>query len=129
MGEIYKYRLLKDLPEYSKDCVFILNDKGWRGYWEGGDWTIPKWLEELLYGVMPEVRDELTEWFEPIVDSETTLYEVHIDGKVTERTVYDFWGGWVNSQTFTDKKTAQEKAEQIKQIFPNNTTATTKGDV
>lgn len=37
MGKIYKYRLLKDLPEYPKDCVFVLDDKGWRGYWEGGE--------------------------------------------------------------------------------------------
>lgn len=116
-NKVYKYRLLKDLPEYPKDCVFVLDDRGWRGYWEGGDWTIPKWLEELLYNVMPEVTDEMVDWFEPIVDKETTLYDVNIAGEVKERTVYDFWGGWENKYTFTDKELAQEKATQIKQIF------------
>ena len=29
MGEVYKYRLLQDLPEYPKDTVFVLDD-GWR---------------------------------------------------------------------------------------------------
>ena len=117
MTKVYKYRLLKDLPEYPKDCVFILNDKGWRGYWDGGDWTIPKWLEELLYGAMPELRDELTDWLEPVVDSESMLYDVNIRGEVTERTVYDFWGGWIGGNTFTDKKVAEQKAKQIKKVM------------
>jgi hypothetical protein len=118
----YKYRLLKDLPEYPKDCVFVLNDKGWRGYWDSGGWTIPKWLEELLYNTMPEVRDELTEWLEPVIDSETVLYDVNIQGEVKERTVYDFWGGWEGKYTFTDKKVAEEKAAQIRQIFATEAT-------
>lgn len=126
MSKIYKYRLLKDLPEYPKDCVFVLNDDGWRGYWDGGDWTIPKWLEELLYSVMPEVHDEMLDWFVPIIGSEQILYEVNILGGVTERTVYDFWGGWENERTFTNRKDAEEKAAQIKQIFatsrPQDTT-------
>lgn len=117
MSKIYKYRLLKDLPEYPKDCVFILNDRGWRGYWDGGNWTIPKWLEELLYSVMPEVKDELVDWFEPIIDSETKLYDVTIAGEVKERTVYDFWGGWESKYTFTDRAVAEDKAAQIKRIF------------
>jgi len=117
MGKVYKYRLLKDLPEYPKDCVFILNDSGWRGYWDGGDWTIPKWLEELLYSVMPEVRDEMLDWFVPIIDSEQILYDVTIIGEVKERTVYDFWGGFESSHTFTDRKIAERKAEQIRKIF------------
>lgn len=116
-SKTYKYRLLKDLPEYPKDCVFVLDDNGWRGYWEGGDWTIPKWLEELLYSVMPEVTDEMIEWFEPVIDKETILYDVNITGVVKERTVYDFWAGWESKYTFKDKKVAQEKARQIKEIF------------
>lgn len=116
-SKTYKYRLLKDLPEYPKDCVFVLSDSGWRGYWDGGDWTIPKWLEELLYNVMPDVRDEMTEWFEAVVDSETTLYDVNILGEVKERTVYDFWGGWEGKYTFEDRKTAEQKAKRIREIF------------
>ena len=117
MSKTYKYRLLKDLPEYPKDCVFILDDKGWRGYWEGGDWTIPKWLEELLYSVMPEVHDEMLDWFEPIVDGSTKLYDVNILGEVKERTVYDFWGGFENKYTFRDKDMAYKTAQKIKDIF------------
>lgn len=117
MSKVYKYRLLKDLPEYPKDCVFILNDKGWRGFWEGGDWIIPKWLEELLYSAMPNINDEMTEWLEPIVDNETKLYDVNILGEVKERTVYDFWGGFENKYTYRDKKIAEQKAKQIRQIF------------
>lgn len=118
MSKIYKYRLLKDLPEYPKDCVFILNNKGWRGYWEGGSWTIPGWLEQLLFdGAMPEVRDEYIDWFEPIVDKETTIYDVNINGEVKERTVYDFWGGWEGKYTFATKEEAEDKARQIREIF------------
>lgn len=117
MNKVYKYRLLKDLPEYPKDCVFVLNDKGWRGYWEGGNWTIPKWLEELLYSIMPEVSDEMVDWFEPVVGKEQMLYDVNINGEVKERTVYDFWGGFISSNTFTDKKIAEEKARQIKELL------------
>lgn len=116
-SKVYKYRLLKDLPEYPKDCVFVLDDNGWRGYWQGGDWTIPKWLEELLYSVMPEVHDEMLDWFVPLIDSEQVLYEVMIDGSIKERTIYDFWGGWENSRTFTDRKIAEEKASQVRKIF------------
>lgn len=108
---------MKDLPQYPKDCVFVLDDKGWRGYWEGGDWTIPKWLEELLYSVMPEVSDEYKEWFVPVIEKEQVLYDVNIHGEITERTVYDFWGGWESVNTFTDRAVAEEKATQVKQIF------------
>lgn len=125
MGNIYKYRLLKDLPEYPKDCVFVLNDDGWRGYWDNGDWTIPEWLEQLLYqGAMPEVRDEFIEWFEPVIDGSTTLYDVNILGEVKERTVYDFWGGWESKYTFRDKKIAEEKAAMVKQIFTDKPSET-----
>lgn len=117
MSKVYKYRLLKDLPEYPKDCVFVLDDKGWRGYWDGGNWTIPKWLEELLYSVMPEVTDEMTDWFVPVIESEQLLYDVNIRGEVTERTVYDFWGGWESPNTFTDRKLAESAAKKVKEIF------------
>lgn len=117
MSKVYKYRLLKDLPEYPKDCVFVLKDGMWRGYWDGGDWTIPAWLEAFLNEVMPEVRDELVEWLEPVVDGETVLWDVNIHGEVKERTVYDFWGGWEGKYTFTDKSVAEEKAAQIRNIF------------
>lgn len=129
MSKIYKYRLLKDLPEYPKNCVFVLNDNGWRGYWNGGDWTIPAWIEQLLSErVVPEVRDEYTDWFEPIVDGTTMLYDVDIRGKVKERTVYDFWGGWESKYTFTDKAIAEEKAAQIREIFMEPTPSGGEGE-
>ena len=89
MSEVYKYRLLQDLPEYPKDTVFVLND-GWRAYWDGGNFTIPSWLEELLYRNVPEVSDDMHDWFVPIVDSEQVRWGVDVLGNITEITIYNF---------------------------------------
>lgn len=118
MSRVHKLRLLKDLPEYPKDCVFILSKEGWRGYWDGGDWTIPDWLESLLYRNIPELSDEMTDWFVPIKDEESTVYEVNIKGEVKERQTYDFWV--YNSDTstvFHTREEAEKVAQQLKKIF------------
>lgn len=113
----YKIRIIKDLPEYPKDCVLILQDNGWRAYWDGGDFTIPKWLEELAYCNVPEISDEMTDWFEPIKDADTTVYEVNIRGEVKERVIYRFWMPSESSTTFETREEAEKVAEQIKAIF------------
>jgi hypothetical protein len=117
MSKLHKLRLLKDLPEYPKDCVFILGENGWRAYWDGGDFAIPKWLEELLYGNVPEPSDEMTDWFEPIKDEESTVYEVNIRGEVKERQIYNFWVNTESVSTFETREEAESVAKQIKQIF------------
>jgi hypothetical protein len=120
MSDIYKYRLLKDLPEYPKNTVFILDD-GWRAYWDGGSFTIPKWLEELLYCNVPEVSDEMHDWFVPIIDSEQVRWGVDVLGNITEFTIYTFWGVSNKPNVFADKSEAEEKAEKIKAIFATPT--------
>ena len=114
----YKYRLIKDLPEYPKDCVFIYDGVSWHGYWDGGNWKIPEWLEQLLYINMPEVSDDMTDFFEPIRDEESTVYEVNILGEIRELQIYDFWINTENTATrFIDRKEAEKVAKQIRQIF------------
>ena len=116
MSEIYKYRLLQDLPEYPKDTVFVLDD-GWRAYWDGGDFTIPKWLEELLYRNVPEVSDEMHDWFVPIVDTEQVRWGVDVLGNIHEITIYQFWGVSNKPNVFADRALAEEAAEKIRAIF------------
>ena len=116
MSEIYKYRLLQDLPEYPKDTVFVLDD-GWWAYWDGGDFTIPKWLEELLYRNVPEVSDEMHDWFVPIIDAEQVRWAVDVLGNIHEITIYQFWGVVNKPNVFDDKATAEKVSEQLKAIF------------
>lgn len=116
MNTIYKYRLLQDLPEYPKDTVFVL-DNGWRAYWDGGDFVIPKWLEELLYSNVPEVSDEMHDWFVPIIDAEQVRWAVDVLGNIKEITIYQWWGVENKPNVFDDKKTAEEVSQQLKAIF------------
>lgn len=122
MSKIHKLRLLKDLPEYPKDCVFALEDNGWRAYWDGGDFTIPNWLSELLYCNVPEPSDEMTDWFEPIDSEESTIYEVTIRGEVKERKIYNFWMNFEEVAQFETKEEAEKVAKQIRAIFAKSKT-------
>ena len=117
MSRVHKYRLLKDLPEYPKDTVFVLNETGWRAYWRGGDFTIPKWLEELLYNIVPDVNDEMHDWFEQIVDDEQKVYVLDILGNIKEETVYNFWVNTHAPYVFSDRATAEEKAKKLKELL------------
>ena len=117
MSKIHKLRLLKDLPEYPKDCVFALEENGWRAYWDGGDFTIPDWLKELLYLNVPEISDMMYDWFEPIKDEESTVYEVNIRGEIKERQIYNFWLNVESVARFETREEAEEVAKQIKAIF------------
>jgi hypothetical protein len=79
---------LQDLPEYTAGCVFILDEDGWRGYWENGNWTLPGWLEELLSTNVPEISDYMADWFSPIDDEESTTYVVNMNGDIREHKIY-----------------------------------------
>lgn len=122
MSKIHKLRLLKDLPEYPKDCVFALEDSGWRGYWDGGNWTLPEWLNQLLNCNIPEVNDEMLDWFQPIKDEESTVYEVNIRGEIKERQIYNFWLNVESVALFETREEAEEVAKQIKAIFAKSKT-------
>mgnify|MGYP003437184695 FL=1 len=119
MSKVFKLRLLKDLPEYSKDCVFVLEkDKEWRGYWDGGNWTLPDWLNQLLYCNIPEVNDEMYDWFKPIKDEESTVYQVYMNGDIKEKQIYNFWlNDSQYSAVFETREKAERIAEQLKSIF------------
>ena len=119
MSKVFKLRLLKDLPEYSKDCVFVLEkDKEWRGYWDGGNWTLPDWLNQLLYYNIPEVNDEMYDWFKPIKDEESTVYQVYMNGDIKEKQIYNFWlNDSQYSAVFETREKAERIAEQLKSIF------------
>jgi hypothetical protein len=113
MSKIYKLRLLQDLPEYPADCVFILDENGWRGYWENGNWTLPSWLEDLLYTNIPEISTEMTEWFSPIDDEESTTYVVNMSGDIREHKIYSFWVFDSNTVMFETREEAERFSQKL----------------
>lgn len=113
MKKVYKLRLLQDLPKYPADCVFILEENGWRGYWENGNWTLPGWLELLLNTNVPEISDDMTDWFSPIDDEESTTYIVNMRGDIRERKIYDFWVFDSNTAMFDTREEAELFSQKL----------------
>lgn len=113
MSKAYKLRLLQDLPKYPADCVFILEENGWRGYWENGNWTLPSWLEDLLYTNIPEISTEMTEWFSPIDDEESTTYVVNMSGDIREHKIYSFWVFDSNTVMFETREEAERFSQKL----------------
>lgn len=113
MSKVYKLRLLQDLPEYTAGCVFILDEDGWRGYWENGNWTLPGWLEELLSTNVPEISDYMADWFSPIDDEESTTYVVNMNGDIREHKIYTFWVFDSNTVMFDTREEAELFSQKL----------------
>jgi len=117
-----KLKLLKDLPGFPEGTVFLLKDnyKGkavWVWQYHSNEAMVgSNWLQDLLYGQIPEPDDDYVEFFEQIIEQPDLYYAVNFDGTIKEFSTYSWWGNPDNPNVFSDKETAQTKANQIKQI-------------
>lgn len=119
-----KLKLLKDLPGFPEGTVFFMEDN-----YEGKPVWVwqhmrdkamvgSNWLQDLLFGQLPEPNDECEDFFEQIIEDADLYYHVGYDGKITEFSAYSWWGNPNAPNVFSDRPQAEKAAQAIKQIFP-----------